>query len=623
MNIHFKKVRLFNFLSFGDSEVILDEGGYILVRGENNNVDDLATSNGSGKSSIWEGIAWALTGETIRGTKNIVNLNSDGGAFVELEFDIDNNNYRILRSKDHKEYKTNLKIYINGKDKSGKGIRDSEKLLSEYLPDLTSSLIGSVIILGQGLPQRFSNNTPSGRKEVLEKLSKSDFMIADLKDRISNRKKVLSDNLRKYEDNILQLSTKKSMVENSIEGYKQKLEELEDISDIQEKLDNMRAELSRIQNEESKVSKELILHNNTLDEYSKQLFDINSAYMEFISSLNDSNEYKNILEIKDTMQKKTFELNSKKNELIKMQNISDVCPTCGQKLVGVEKPDTTVIENEISELQLTLNKLIIEEQKLNKIYHDIKSSREDEYVSNKKIVENNINIEKSEIDKLTKIIKDYDYSINELTPQINNLYIQICSSSNTVEELKSNINKSESDLVDFTEKIQYNINMKENTDKKLSIVNKMNTIITRDFRGYLLQNSIEFIDRKSKEYSKEVFDTDKLDFKLDGNSISISYDGKEYENLSGGEKQKVDLIVQLSLRDMLCKHLNFSSNIIVLDELFDNLDSVGCQRVLNLIATKLNDVESIFIVTHHSDIAIPVDKELVVIKDTNKISKVM
>ena len=224
---------------------------------------------------------------------------------------------------------------------------------------------------------------------------------------------------------------------------------------------------------------------------------------------------------------------------------------------------------------------------------------------------------------MTKIIKDYDYSINELTPQINNLYIQICSSSNTVEELKSNINKSESDLVDFTEKIQYNINMKENTDKKLSIVNKMNTIITRDFRGYLLQNSIEFIDRKAKEYSKEVFDTDKLDFKLDGNSISISYDGKEYENLSGGEKQKVDLIVQLSLRDMLCKHLNFSSNIIVLDELFDNLDSVGCQRVLNLIATKLNDVESIFIVTHHSDIAIPVDKELVVIKDTNKISKVM
>ena len=159
-------------------------------------------------------------------------------------------------------------------------------------------------------------------------------------------------------------------------------------------------------------------------------------------------------------------------------------------------------------------------------------------------------------------------------------------------------------------------------ERRLAVINKMNTVITRDFRGYLLQNSIEFIDRKAKEYSKEVFDTDKLDFKLDGNSISISYDGKEYENLSGGEKQKVDLIVQLSLRDMLCKHLNFSSNILVLDELFDNLDSIGCQRVLNLISSKLSDVESIFIVTHHTDIAIPADKEIVVVKDSNKISKV-
>ena len=194
--------------------------------------------------------------------------------------------------------------------------------------------------------------------------------------------------------------------------------------------------------------------------------------------------------------------------------------------------------------------------------------------------------------------------------------------SEQINELNNRIIHNENELVDFTEKIQYNINMKEYTDKRLSIINKMNTIITRDFRGYLLQNSIEFINNKAKEYSKEVFDTDKLDFQLDGNSISISYDGKEYENLSGGEKQKIDLIVQLSLRDMLCKHLNFSSNILVLDELFDNLDSIGCQRVLNLIATELNDVESIFIVTHHSDIAIPVDRELVVIKDSNKISKV-
>ena len=114
----------------------------------------------------------------------------------------------ITRTKDHSKHKTNLFIEINGVDKSGKGIRDSEKLLAEYLPDLTSSLIGSVIVLGQELPQKFTNNSPSGRKEVLEKLFKSDFMIQDLKDRISTRKTELNDELRKVQDSKLVALTK-------------------------------------------------------------------------------------------------------------------------------------------------------------------------------------------------------------------------------------------------------------------------------------------------------------------------------------------------------------------------------------------------------------------------------
>ena len=85
---------------------------------------------------------------------------------------------------------------IDGKDCSGKGIRDSEKLLAQYLPDITASLLGSVIILGQGLPQKFTNNSPSGRKEVLEKLSKSDFMIEDLKSRVTSRRLELQKTIR-------------------------------------------------------------------------------------------------------------------------------------------------------------------------------------------------------------------------------------------------------------------------------------------------------------------------------------------------------------------------------------------------------------------------------------------
>ena len=622
MNIYFKRVHLVNFLSFGDSVIGLNDNGYTLVKGENNNIDDLATSNGSGKSSIWEAIAWALTGDTIRGTKNVVNMHTNEGTYVELEFDIDNNNYKIVRSKDHKVFKTNLKIYINGEDKSGKGIRDSEKLLSEYLPDLTSSLIGSVIILGQGLPQRFSNNTPSGRKEVLEKLSKSDFMISDLKTRISERKKVLSDKLRQIEDGILKLTTEKSMVEKLVIEDKQKLSNMGNLDAMILKLGFLNHDLKKLENEYNLLEDELNQNTQVLNNYNEELLKLNNKYTEQINTVFQHEDYIRYNDISKIIMKKEMELNSIKSEIVKLDSIKDVCPTCGQKLQGVEKPDTTELKNQYNLILSEIEELKQSKSDAEKSYTEYKNNINAEF--NNKISLNKQCISESNI-IITKLKNDMSIKHNEMESTKNSIIIadkNIQNYSEQLNELNGKISHNEGVLVDLSEEISYNNNMKDDMERRLAVINKMNTIITRDFRGYLLQNSIEFIDRKAKEYSKEVFDTDKLDFKLDGNSISISYDGKEYENLSGGEKQKVDLIVQLSLRDMLCKHLNFSSNILVLDELFDNLDSIGCQRVLNLISSKLSDVESIFIVTHHTDIAIPADKEIVVVKDSNKISKV-
>ena len=157
----------------------------------------------------------------------------------------------------------------------------------------------------------------------------------------------------------------------------------------------------------------------------------------------------------------------------------------------------------------------------------------------------------------------------------------------------------------------------------LEIVNKMNTLIKRDFRGYLLTNIIDYIANRIKEYSLTVFGTDDFIFDIDGNNIVISYDGKDYESLSGGEKQKADVIIQLSIRDMLCNYLNFSSNILVLDEITDSLDIVGSQNVLNLISSVLSDVESIYIISHHTDFSIPWDEEITIIKGNDKISRIL
>ena len=124
------------------------------------------------------------------------------------------------------------------------------------------------------------------------------------------------------------------------------------------------------------------------------------------------------------------------------------------------------------------------------------------------------------------------------------------------------------------------------------------------------------MNNRVKEYSQDIFDKESVEFILDGNNILIKYDGRDYENLSGGERQKVDLIVQFAIRDMLSSYRGFSSSLLVLDEIFDNLDSLGCSKVIDFISKRLSDVDSIYIISHHSDeLNIPVDNILHVIKD--------
>ncbi len=51
----------------------------------------------------------------------------------------------------------------------------------------------------------------------------------------------------------------------------------------------------------------------------------------------------------------------------------------------------------------------------------------------------------------------------------------------------------------------YNTKRKELFESKLDIINKFNTFISRDFRGYLLNSVIDFINKRAKDYSNSIF----------------------------------------------------------------------------------------------------------------------
>ena len=619
MHIDFKRLILHNFMSFGDADIRFEDDGFIKVSGRNENPLDNAGSNGSGKSSIWEALVWAITGETIRGTKQVVNAFGEDGCFVDVEFYIDTTRYQIIRAKDHKVRKNSIQILINGEDVSGKGVRDSEKLLQQYLPDVTASLLGSVIVLGQGLPQKFTNNTPSGRKEVLEQLSKSDFMIEDLKSRVSNRKVQLSTELRQIDDNILK-------TESQIKFVTQQL------NDAQDKLDSINKDiLLAEQNKYSEQESSLLAQIDVIDISLTNTIELHQKMLTDKATL-DSEETKQMFSLKEDYTAKThdqnaqkqqlsYQINNKLLELQKLKNIKDVCPTCGQKLPDVHKPDTTQQEQEIEKLQKQLQ-----------VIDAALQGETADYNTSLRVLSESYRSKKLEINKEFTALGQRCNDLRAEKDQLNNNRLTASKKLAAVQRELAQLEATISNCLDIIRdnnelitslqnELMYNNKQKDLTQSKIDVITKFDTALKRDFRGYLLSTVIDYIEERAKYYSTIIFDNTNVTFALDGNNIDIRYCDRPYENLSGGEKQKIDLIIQFSIRDMLSSQLGFTSNVLVLDEVFDGLDATGCTRVIDMIAS-LSDIKNIFIVTHRKDLSIPCDKQLIVVKSSAGISEI-
>ena len=622
MRLTFKKIIIHGFLSYGHSEIELDNLGYCLVKGVNKCPTDNALSNGAGKSSWISALCWALTGLTVQGNRsNLKNIYlEENSCYVTVFFNADGKEFEVTRIN---APKSDLKIVVNGEDKSGKGIEESKKILAEYLPDLTKELLNSTIILGQGLPDRFTNNTPSGRKEVLEKLSKSDFMIEDIKERLNTRITQVALELRAEEDKILAEQSKRPILESQLEQKKQLYVEKSKPQDydnlIQKSQENQQILQKEVEKLTAEQEKEQTLAKD-LRAKTKSLYEERQKAKDKVSKEHQE-ESQRFMESIATKNSEKFNLET---EISKMEKITDICPTCGQKLPNVVKPDPTPKKLLLEGVVKELADLRAAQKEDNEAYQEvlvkigekfdlmIQSAEKEAVEQESKVQSLVVKVLKAQTDlkeqtqteaNLRKEKQSYEESLKELQREIDNL--------------DSQVKKSKSAETEATKK---RLNLRNHQE----ILNKMATYVKRDFRGFLLQNVIAFIDDKCKEYAQEVFGTRDLEFKLNNNNIDILYAQKELESLSGGEQQRVNIIIQLAIRDMMCRFLNFSSNIIVLDELFDQLDTLSTSKVVDLITSQLRDLSSIFIISHHSEeLDIPADSFLTIEKSSSGISTVL
>lgn len=617
--IQFKKVIVHNFGSYGHAELELQNRGFCLVSGQNLYAKDNAMSNGSGKSFLWSAVCFALTGETINGIKtNLKNINAeDNDCYVQLDFGYNKDSFTLIRSI---APKSDLKIYKNNVDLSGKGIRESEKKLQELLPDLSKDLIASTIIIGQGMPNKFSSFSPSGRKELLEKLTKSDFMITDLKVRIQNRQQELTVKAKEFSDSLLVNNTQ-------LKSYQDRLQMLTSTiqnsnkPDFESQLNFYTESLNSITSQEKSLLTTLKSLEDHLEQLNAKLFCLSEekskVCAEELEAFNSS--YNKLLADKNCHDLNVANI---KNEINKLKAIVDTCPTCGQKIPNIQKPDVTPLETQLAEANTALQETQDKLEKCLQQHREYVQQIEEAFKAELSNLTSAITDVKQQISSTKTAIQDKQAELNVTQTAYNKILYDKQNWDKHIENQKKELANVEAEVARLTNLIEIINISKEEYDQRLSTIKKMDSLIRRDFRGYLLSNIIDYIDSKAKDYCNIVFGTRDLSLSLNGNALDITYCNKVFDGLSGGEKQRVDLILQLAIRDLLTSYLSLSSNILVLDEITDFLDKKSCQAVMHLLEKELKTVESVFIISHHSDeLDIPVDSEIKVIKNTLGISE--
>lgn len=106
---------------------------------------------------------------------------------------------------------------------------------------------------------------------------------------------------------------------------------------------------------------------------------------------------------------------------------------------------------------------------------------------------------------------------------------------------------------------------------------------------------------------------------LDGRSTRI------FELESGGEKVLISFAVRLACAYLVASMTGFQSNFIILDETFAMLDAANRQRLLHLVTEKLPKIgyKQLFLISHHSDILSTITRTITVDRNNTGHSEIL
>lgn len=642
MNIKFEELDIEGFRSIDRISLNLSDQGIVIVKGINN-YEDLASSNGSGKSSVFEAIIYALFEETSSGDRDIENRILGQGCSVVLKFSIDGVSYKIIRQS--KKGKGTVVLYRNDEDISARNKSDTNKLIISIL-GINKAIFLDSIFLSQNAVTNLPSLSPTARKERLEILTNTDNAINNFKTFLKEKQTMYES---KHVDSQLEinkingkeesLQQQKDKLQAQINDIKIQIEErnkLGNIEDLDKQIQEYNVEINTINNQIPGLDNQIEMISKSINElkneqkvYEEKRVNKDQEVQNQRDKCNDLQ--KEITRVENVISYNNMDIDRINKEIEKIKN-SDTCPTCGRKYDNVnEEHIQKVIEdknkeikefenkniennNYIKDLQLELDKEIEVGKNLKKEFENLNSLYNDknEQVSEQQTNLINTNNQKTQ---LLNSIQNIQVQIDAINKQKDNILKIEIPNSKQYEDMVQDIDTQLNDLNKLKEDKNNELN---ELDNYINAIKHCIQLVTKDFRTFLLKNSLSYLNKILKDYSSQLFsnESDLIYISENDNKLDIMLGNATYESLSGGEKTRVNIALLLAQKSLANMIGNISCNIIILDEILGYCDALAENNVINLITKELESLETIYMISH-KEIPIGYDVELIVEKNAN------
>lgn len=511
--------------------------------------------NGKGKSTILSALVWAIYGKNLKGVSEVttwekVRPKDYQGVMVEVFFQKGEHIYKIIRCQkcnivleDGSKGKDRLILMKDNEVVNVKGKNKLQDAINAEL-GLSYTLFINSIMFGQGI-KRLIQESNSDKKKIFEEVFDLEFLNIAKGIAMQDKNNLLAQ--------ANEVEHQSALLKKELEANKEAYFDLRDREKgFKEKIKSERRELKK---DREDLTKQLIKKQQQLkDEVEKSLKVKIKKHTDYVDVLKSKIKYNRIVSgvsLPDFVKKLKIQLDK------------------GHYKRAKESVDI-------------IYKAIINSDKLQEEYEDALGRLDELRTTNEKYKR----LQK-ECDDIASDIADIDEELEKLKQE--KLKVMSPKYKEKLKEIRKTLRKVDEDY--------------HNKELELENYNWLinDPLGNNGIKAYLFDSSLDMLNRTLDKYSQVL--GFRIEFNIDLGTARkefftlIERDGQiiDYDELSGGEKQLVNVAMAFAMNESLT--MSKGINLAFLDEVFESLSSDNVEVVTSLIRHTFAD-KTLFLITH-------------------------